>query len=218
MREELIKQINAAIADELAAAKKKYPSNNSRHEGYAVLLEEFEEMCDELEDLDAYMDRIWGSTKRNVSTEIYRDFLERAGGKARLLIAEAVQTAAMIDKMIEFEISQSKELKKPEKPKAEADSRINNIKTVKETKWTPQQRADIQAIKEAHKTARSKAQKEDKLPLPDEFKRGPKKRKDLDDAEIFRLKQSGMTLSQIAKKMGCCPQTVANRLKNNSKE
>ena len=190
MREELIKQINAAIADELAAAKKKYPSNNSRHEGYAVLLEEFEEMCDELEDLDAYMDRIWGS----------------------------VQTAAMIDKMIEFEISQSKELKKPEKPKAEADSRINNIKTVKETKWTPQQRADIQAIKEAHKTARSKAQKEDKLPLPDEFKRGPKKRKDLDDAEIFRLKQSGMTLSQIAKKMGCCPQTVANRLKNNSKE
>lgn len=216
MREELIKQINAAIRDELAAAKKKYSTNNSRHEGYAVLLEEFEEMCDELEDLDAYMDRIWGSTKRNVSTEIYRDFLERAGEKARLLIAEAVQTAAMIDKMIEFEISQSKELKKPEKPKTEADSRINNIKTVKEIKWTPQQRADIQAIKEAHKTARSKAKEEGKL--SDESKRGPKKRKDLDDAEIFRLKQSGMTLSQIAKKMGCCPQTVANRLKNGQKE
>ena len=48
MREELIKQINAAIADELAAAKKKYPSHNSRPEGYAVLLEEFEEMGDEL--------------------------------------------------------------------------------------------------------------------------------------------------------------------------
>ncbi|MBQ8666642.1 MAG: helix-turn-helix domain-containing protein [Lachnospiraceae bacterium] len=216
MREELTKQINAAIRDELAAAKKKYPSNNSRHEGYAVLLEEFEEMCDELEDLDAYMDRIWGSTKRNVSTEIYRDYLERAGGKAHLLIAEAIQTAAMIDKMIEFEISQSKELKKPEKPKAEADSRINNIKTVKEIKWTPQQRADIQAIKEAHKTARSKVKEEGKL--SDESKRGPKKRKDLDDAEIFRLKQNGMTLSQIAKKMGCCPQTVANRLKNIQKE
>ena len=210
MREELIKQINAAIRDELAAAKKKYPTNNSRHEGYAVLLEEFEEMCDELEDLDAYMDRIWKNTKGNVSTEIYRDFLERAREKARLLIAEAIQTAAMIDKMIEFEIA--KEPQKPQKPKAEPDSRISHIK------WTPEQCADIAAIKDAHNAVRLKAKKRNEVPFPDESKRGPKKRKDLDDAEIVKLRQEGASLSQIAKKLKCCPQTIANRLKDNSKE
>ena len=207
MREELTKQINAAIRDELAAAKKKYSTNNSRHEGYAVLLEEFEEMRDELEDLDAYMDRIWKNTKSNVSTEIYQDFLERARKKARLLIAEAIQTAAMIDKMNDFKRAQ-----KPQKPKVEADSRINDIK------WTPEQRADIAAIKDAHKAVRLKAKKQNEVPFPDESKRGPKKRKDLDDAEIIRLRQSGMTLDQIAKKLRCCPQTIANRLKDNSKE
>lgn len=207
MREELTKQINAAIRDELAAAKKKYSTNNSRHEGYAVLLEEFEEMRDELEDLDAYMDRIWKNTKSNVSTEIYQDFLERARKKARLLIAEAIQTAAMIDKMNDFERAQ-----KPQKPKVEPDSRINHFK------WTPEQCADIAAIKDAHKAVRLEAKKRNEAPFPDESKRGPKKRKDLDDAEIIRLRQSGMTLGQIAKKLRCCPQTIANRLKDNSKE
>ena len=216
MREELINQINKAVADELAAATKAFGHNISRHESYAVLLEEFEETRDELQRLESGIGVMWWQMiKKNADTDTVDAWLKSMHTVSVNMIAEAVQTAAMIEKFRDY-LKTERSPQKPDKPKSEAHPKIDNIKSVKEIKWTPQQRAEIQAIKEAHKTARSKAKEEGKL--SDEPKRGPKKRKDLDDAEIFRLKQSGMTLSQIAKKMGCCPQTVANRLKNNSKE
>lgn len=102
MRDELYKQIEEAVKDELKAAEEKFSANNSRHESYAVLLEEFEEMKNESEQLNHWIAFIWGNTKDNVPTDILRKTLFNAGIISRKLIAEAIQTSAMIDKFIKF--------------------------------------------------------------------------------------------------------------------
>ncbi len=112
MRIELIEQIDTAVADELDSAKKKFPANNSRHEGYAVLLEEFEEMRDEEEILAHELDNIWDATKKNTDPDVLLKYLNRARNISRKLIAEAVQTAAMIDKFIEYMDSERRHIEK----------------------------------------------------------------------------------------------------------
>lgn len=105
MREKLIQQVDEIISDELDAAKKKFLANNSRHESYAVLLEEFEEMSDERTLLSYELDNVWDATKKNSDSDVIRKYLNRAQGISRKLVAEAVQTAAMIDKFLEYENS-----------------------------------------------------------------------------------------------------------------
>lgn len=102
MREELCKQIDDAVKGELKAAHEKFSANNSRHESYAVLLEEFEELQDETESLKYWISVIWKETKYNAPTDILRDKLIRAAITSRSLIAEAIQTSAMIQKFLEY--------------------------------------------------------------------------------------------------------------------
>lgn len=63
---------------ELARARAKFPAFNSAHEGYAVLLEEVEELKNEV---------FWGPSKPY--------------GRAALMRAEAIQVAAMALRFIE---------------------------------------------------------------------------------------------------------------------
>jgi glutathionylspermidine synthase len=102
MRDELYKQIDEAVKDELKAANQVFPANNSRHESYAVLLEEFEELKNEVEQLDYWISLIWGRTKDNAPYDYMIHALFDAGITSRKLIAEAVQTSAMIDKFIKY--------------------------------------------------------------------------------------------------------------------
>lgn len=102
MREELFKQIDDAINDELKAAYEKFSANNSRHESYAVLLEEFEELQNEMEHLRYWISVIWKETKYNAPAEILRDKLINATTTSRSLVAEAIQTSAMIQKFLEY--------------------------------------------------------------------------------------------------------------------
>ena len=102
MREELYKQIDDVVKDELKAAYEKFSANNSRHESYAVLLEEFEELQDETEQLKHWISVIWKETKYNAPAVILRDKLTNAAITSRSLIAEAIQTSAMIQKFLEY--------------------------------------------------------------------------------------------------------------------
>ena len=102
MRDELYKQIDEAVKDELKAANQVFPANNSRHESYAVLLEEFEELKNEVDQLDCWISTIWGRVKDNVPYDYLMHVLFEAGITSRKLIAEAVQTSAMIEKFIKY--------------------------------------------------------------------------------------------------------------------
>lgn len=50
----------------------------------------------------------------------------------------------------------------------------------------------------------------DKKDLPSKGK--TKKEKPMDDGKIAALRDGGWTLKAIAEELGCCPQTIANRL------
>lgn len=46
--EELVRSVVSEVLDELRRARSKFPKFNSAHEGYAVLLEEVDELWDEV--------------------------------------------------------------------------------------------------------------------------------------------------------------------------
>lgn len=102
MRDELYGQIDEAVKDELKAAKEVYPANNSRHESYAILREEFEELQSEFEQLGYTLSLVWDKTKDNSPKDRMIQVLFEAGITSRKLIAEAVQTSALIEKFIEY--------------------------------------------------------------------------------------------------------------------
>lgn len=102
MREELYKQIDDAVNDELKAAYEKFSANNSRHESYAVLLEEFEELQNETEQLKYWISVIWSDTKDNAPTDRLMYKLINAARTSRSLVAEAIQTSAMILKFLKY--------------------------------------------------------------------------------------------------------------------
>lgn len=203
MREKLIQQVDEIISDELDAAKKKFLANNSRHESYAVLLEEFEEMSDERTLLSYELDNVWDATKKNSDSNVIRKYLNRAQGISRKLVAEAVQTAAMIDKFLEYENSKIA----PVQPQPFALT--NRV-------WTEEQKRDIALIKEAHKAKRlTKKMNSDTMgKTRKEIKSKAKsnKRTDIDDTLIVYMRDvQKRTIKQIAKEIKCCPQTVLNR-------
>ena len=203
MREKLIQQVDEIISDELDAAKKKFLANNSRHESYAVLLEEFEEMSDERTLLSYELDNVWDATKKNSDSDVIRKYLNRAQGISRKLVAEAVQTAAMIDKFLEYENSKIA----PVQPQPFALT--NRV-------WTEEQKKDIALIKEAHKAKRlTKKMNSDtmgKTRKETKSKAKSNKHTDIDDTLIVYMRDvQKRTIKQIAKEIKCCPQTVLNR-------
>ena len=109
MRKELFEQIDTAISEELASAKEKFSTNHSRHESYAVLLEEFQEMQAEVEYLKYRIALAWSLTKENATSNKLLENLTQAKTRSRNMVAEAIQTAAMIDKFIEYVDSEIQE-------------------------------------------------------------------------------------------------------------
>lgn len=95
--------IKEVIASELTESNKNYPLFHSRHEGKAVLQEEIEEMIDEYEKVSTAYKHLWNLIKVDGAEKTVIETLEYAKEHAELMVAEAVQVAAMLEKMIMFE-------------------------------------------------------------------------------------------------------------------
>jgi len=97
-KQQMSEHISDLIGFELERARDKFPQlTNSSHEGYAVLLEEIEELDEEMDLIRVVKDGLWKAvrtdnyTQQKVQLDFMRDSVMR-------LIKEAVQVGAMIDK------------------------------------------------------------------------------------------------------------------------
>ena len=87
--------IEELVQQELKEANEIHPAFASDHEAYAVVLEEFDECCDELAACKLQLAGIWEQTKQDIENHgLYMHLKEYA----KKLAAEAIQLAAMADK------------------------------------------------------------------------------------------------------------------------
>ena len=83
------------VEKELASANERFPQFHSPHEGWAVLREEYDELEEEVHQLDGEINcYLWGSVKRNTAA----DNVEAIRLRAIAAACEAIQVAAMAQK------------------------------------------------------------------------------------------------------------------------
>lgn len=100
MMNHLLFNIQLCEKEEYARAAKQHGLTfRSLHEGYAVMLEEAEEASNEVGNLDRCMAALWQAT-RNDDLMTAQEAASRIRQTAHLLAAEAVQTAAMANKLL----------------------------------------------------------------------------------------------------------------------
>ena len=89
---------NILVNDELIESNKKHGDFNSAHEGYSVLLEEYEELQDENLALKKCIDLMWKGIKKD-DNHLTIGCLEEMESLSGHLIEEAIQVAAMVRKL-----------------------------------------------------------------------------------------------------------------------
>lgn len=91
------KDVEALVQKELDAANKKFPLFHSAHEGYAVLLEETEELDGDNASIKYDMLCLWNTVKSN-NTEAALKTVSHTYERAVNAAIEAIQVAAMCEK------------------------------------------------------------------------------------------------------------------------
>lgn len=92
----------AALVDkELALANEQHPFFHSDHEGYAVILEETEEVRAEFDRLSSRLSVLWNMIRHDSEAEPLVTSALSIRTTAQLMAAEAIQVAAMCQKFID---------------------------------------------------------------------------------------------------------------------
>lgn len=102
MRTGLIQETTEVIDKELKAANEKFRAFASTHEAYAVILEEAQEAENELRNVARNLQALWIEIKSNSDKESLKVVAAGVEGSARALAAEAIQTAAMARKLLDY--------------------------------------------------------------------------------------------------------------------
>lgn len=96
---QLMKEVQGVIEAEYGRAGAKFGlANNSDHESYAVLLEEFQEAQEDMTVLSRRMDDFWLMVKNNESDDEKFLLLKQMEIISEEFAAEAIQVAAMVKK------------------------------------------------------------------------------------------------------------------------
>lgn len=92
-------RIYDAVYLELERANTKHPDQfASRHEGYAVLLEEFQEFDFEYRNMENQLKYLWSSIKKDKDIESLNYYLKDLKEYTDNALLELIQIRAMIDK------------------------------------------------------------------------------------------------------------------------
>lgn len=92
-------QVRDLVAVELAAANERFPQFHSQHEGYAVILEEFQETKEQLESVERKLGYTWDLIRGNASA---KNMISNMKEFAIWTACEAIQVAAMCQKFLEM--------------------------------------------------------------------------------------------------------------------
>lgn len=97
--EKLMKEVEECVEREYGRAGAKFGlTNNSDHESYAVLLEEFQEAQVELKTVERQLELFWGHTKCNDNDHVKYRLLMQMTRNAIYGACEMIQVAAMAKK------------------------------------------------------------------------------------------------------------------------
>lgn len=91
--------VQQAVLAELADAQDRFGAFNSAHEGYAVMLEESDELSDDETELAEAMQRLWQAVKVN-DVEGSRSTAQHVVLRATTAACEAIQLAAMAERFL----------------------------------------------------------------------------------------------------------------------
>ena len=91
--------IRNLVEIELAAANERFPQFRSQHEGYAVILEEFDEAKEQLEAAELFLDHMWDNVRHDSPARLSAESLMMFSINAA---CEAIQVAAMCRKFMEM--------------------------------------------------------------------------------------------------------------------
>lgn len=92
------KTLKPLIEHELIEANKVNPPFNSNHEAWAVMLEEYQEACEDMNSITASLKVFWIAARADVNT---KEIAQKIYKSAVHLTAEAIQVAAMALKAME---------------------------------------------------------------------------------------------------------------------
>lgn len=97
------KQVQELVKVELEAANKKFSQFRSRHEGWAVILEEVNELSDEYALIEKVVLELWEHIKGDSTNRTIQYDVEWVRKYAINAACEAIQVAAMCKKFLEME-------------------------------------------------------------------------------------------------------------------
>ena len=92
------KEIEDLVKRELEEANKIHPQFSSTHEGYAVILEETEELAEESEEIEKIIRTWWAYLRKDEDMEIQKRRVKKIRIHAVNAVKEAIQVIAMCDK------------------------------------------------------------------------------------------------------------------------
>lgn len=91
-------EIETLVRKELESANERFPLFHGSHEGFAVLLEEAEELAEESDEIEKIMNSWWMYLRRDENIDIQKKRVDKIRRHAVDAAMEAIQVIAMCDK------------------------------------------------------------------------------------------------------------------------